>query len=335
VRYVLEGSIQRSGERLRVTAQLIDGLQGNHLWAERYDRGLEDLFAVQDDITRGIASQLPEEVFSDLWARSLKKKPETFTTASDYLWRASAHLRRAVDQVDQDENRKAEAFYRKALELEPDDAVATRGLGWVRFFDWTYRWTPSRQDSFREMREYAERAETLGPHDPQNLWLLNRVYFYSKQYDKAFAAIERAVDLNPNNPDLLIYYARRVMWDGRVTDAAEIADKALRLNPNHPRWYNSHLGLIYNFAHRDRDAVAALENRGNLQSWDYRLLIISYVRLGDMDKARETAAKYLETDPGFSVARWADGAIKALPLLEKATDMEAYKADLIKAGLPE
>jgi adenylate cyclase len=179
------------------------------------------------------------------------------------------------------------------------------------------------------------RADSLQPNDPRILWLLNRVYFYSKQYDRAFAAIERAVDLNPNDPDLLIYYARRVMWDGRSTEAAEIADKAVRLNPNHPRWYNSHLGLIYNFAGRDRDAVAALEQRGNLQAWDYRPLIVSYVRLGDMDKARETAAKYLETDPGFSVASWAEGAIKALPLLEKATDMEAYKADLIKAGLPE
>jgi adenylate cyclase len=305
------------------------------VWAERYDRDLKDLFAVQDDITRAIVSPLQGEVVADLEKRLLERNPETFSEASDYLWRGQAHIHRAVNLVDNGENRKAEAFFIKTLGLEPDNAAAHLMLGWVHFFDWVYRWSPSREESFRKMREFAERADSLQPQDPRILWLLNRVYFYSKQYDRAFAAIERAVDLNPNDPDLLIYYARGVMWSGRSMEAAEIADRAVRLNPNHPRWYNTHLGIIYNFAGRDRDAVTALESRDSLQPWDYRFLIVSYVRLGDMDKARETAARYLEKDPGFSVARWAEAEIKALPLLEKATDMEAYKADLIKAGLPE
>jgi adenylate cyclase len=160
VRYVLEGSIQRSGERLRVTAQLIDGLQGNHVWAERYDRDLKDLFAVQDDITQAVVSRLREEVIADLEKRLLERNPESFNEASDHVWRGQAHLHRAVNLVDKDENRKAEAFFTKTLELEPENAAAHLLLGWVHFFDWVYHWSPSREESFRKMREFAARRQS-------------------------------------------------------------------------------------------------------------------------------------------------------------------------------
>jgi adenylate cyclase len=185
VRYVLEGSVLRSGDRIRITAQLVDAATGGHIWAERYDRESEGIFALQDDISQHIAAALGSSTGALEIAerkRVMSSDPNNLSAFETFL-RATEHFHRLT----KDDNLKARKLAIKATELKPDYAQAYGGVGWTHLIDYFFRWTESPEQSLDQAFEWAQKALAIDHTDYESYWLLSRIYTRQKKYDKALA----------------------------------------------------------------------------------------------------------------------------------------------------
>ncbi len=194
VRYLAEGSVRRIGDRLRISAQLIDAATGNHLWAEHYDRDAADILAVQDDIVRAIATTLGYRVEAAGRERALRLSPEALS-AHDHVLRSEALLLRFA----KDDNAEARRLAEKAVELDPKSALAHAQLGWAHFMDYICGWVEDRARALDAAFAAARRAVLLDEADCRARWLLGNVHIYRREYDEARAHLRKAIALNPND----------------------------------------------------------------------------------------------------------------------------------------
>ncbi len=287
VHFVVEGSVRKAGRRVRITAQLVDTANGNHIWAEHYDRDLEDIFAVQDELAQAIVSVLPGRLDDAAFERA-KRKPTENLTAYDYVLRGInvfKHLTRA------DCARAGEMFTR-AIELDPEYARAhtllANTLIWSVFMEW------STKEVLDKARECCEVALKFDDNDSRAHAAIGFVLFLRRQDVESENHFQRAMMLNPNDPDIAAFRADVLVYLGRWEEALEWIDKARRLNPFHPEYYDWYRALVLYSARQYEQAVKAIKEMMNLDRWHHAYLAACLGQLGRVEEARQEARIFIE-----------------------------------------
>ena len=298
VRYVLEGSVRKVGERVRITAQLIDASDGHHLWADRYDRLLHDVFAVQDEITRRIVDALAvtltrgEEQCRD---RQRAAHPEAY----DCLLRGLDHMQRTTRKA----NLKARRMFERAIALDPDYADAHAMLSHTYFRDWSMVWTQDTR-SLDHAVESAERATALDDLLPRAHRALGIALLWKKAHERAIAEVRRALALAPGDADSHWNLGEVASWS-HPEEAIQPVHRAMRLNPHYPASYLYTLGHAYFLMRRYENASAELRRviKRN-PDWlpAHAFLAATLAELGDIEQARAEALEVRRISPGTSTA---------------------------------
>jgi adenylate cyclase len=332
VKYVLEGSMQRAGDRLRVNAQLIDALEGHHLWAERYDRELKDLFKLQDEITIKILNALHMKLVlggDNIWWRT-----ENFE-----VWSHSIKGSKHFDRLTKDDNRKARKHFEQATKLDPEYGGGWAGLAWTYLADIWVRSSDSPKESIKRALEIAEKtSERWSKGEPHDF--MSRVYYMQRQYDKAIAEAKKAVDLVPNSSRYLIGLADVLNHAARPEEAIVYAKRAMRLEPYYPAWFQGNvLAISYDQAGRYEEALEVYKKvleravKGEYPIGKiHRRLAGCYARLDRMEEARAHRAEFLKIDPNFSVEKWHK---ISRPYFKNQKWVDSTAEMMRKAGLPD
>jgi adenylate cyclase len=325
VRYVLEGSVRKAGARLRVTAQLIEAATGHHLWAERFDRDIADIFDVQDEVTSRIVATLAGKLTESERRRARGGQTENLE-AYDCVLRGREHWERFTPEG----NLEARRLYQKAIELDPDYARAYASLAWTYIVEHSERWGSPEEEPLERALEIAREGVRVNRASHSNRLALGQVCLNKGLHAEALEALETAIALNPNDADGYVFQGQALSRVGRSDEAIEMIEKARRLNPAAPRWYAWHLGMAYYLSRRYEEAVVALRRGSPLSPMAYRWLAATYAQLGREQDAKAAADEYLKRTPDFSLARH----LEMVPF-QHLGDRDHYVEGLRKAGLPE
>ncbi len=330
VQYVLEGSVRKVANRVRTSAQLIDGTTGNHIWAERYDRDAADIFAVQDDITRSVVGAIEPQLYAAENLRIQNKPPESLD-AWGCVIRALSHIARYT----KDDDERARQLLRKAITLNPRYAKAYSLLAVVESRTLVFGGDDI-DTALSAARQHAQKALALDEHDPWSYCSSGFVEFWASKYDEAVAWFRRAIELNPNFALAHGLLGAAHAWGGQPDAALEAFDRAIRLSPRDPfnLYFLHHTAAAHFAAGRYAEGVACeeqvLRERRSFPS-ALRMLAACHVGLGQLDKARATIAELLRLNPRSSIKRDAYGYVA----YARTSDQERWVAALRKAGLPE
>jgi adenylate cyclase len=331
-RYVLEGSVQRAGVCLRITAQLIDGATGRHLWAERYDRGLEDIFAVQDDVSELIVGTLAA-AYGGRLGKAWQGRAEGTGTRN---LRALDHFLRGMDlmhRCTREDNERARESFAKAARLDPSYAKPIAEMSWSHMIDAYLGWSANAPQSWAEALRLAKLAIERDDEEAWGHHAFAGYCMYKSQHCRAIAEFERALALNPNDADTIVDFALCLSYAGRSAQGLEMALKAMRLNPHHPEFYAMQLGQI---CFNDRRYEKAVDTLEGLRSMDTVLghlyLAASHAALGHGDHARAAVKRVMDLDPQATIERW---ACPEMAPYKEAQDSTHFRENLRKAGLPE
>jgi TolB-like protein/Tfp pilus assembly protein PilF len=329
VRYVLEGSIQTSGDRVRVSAQLIDAATNGHLWSERYDRPLGDIFKVQDEVTQRIAATLGGAwgTMVEAGAASARRKPPANLRAYDYYALASE----LMPGVTEKDRAKAEEYFKKAIELDPQFARAYTGLGRIYYSQAFHLWGKRvPQVLLQEAREAELRAISLDPTDAWAHLQLGDILMTQHDIDHGLAELEQAFSLNTNDPLVLVVYGANLHVVGRAQEGVDMINLAFRLNPYTPDYYYNYVGPFYATGEYE-EVIARVRKTTGHNPWNQMLLAASYAQIGRQAEAGEAVAELSRLYPDFSVERLLSdfGTIK-----DQAT-LAHYLEGARKAGLNE
>jgi tetratricopeptide (TPR) repeat protein len=249
--------VLKSGDQLRINAQLIDAMTGYHLWSQRYDRPLKDIFALQDEIVQQIVTTLKLQL--SFWEQGiLVRKTTDSLEAYDYFLRGAEYYLRLTKET----NVQARQMYEKAITLDSQYAAAYALLGWTYYVDWTFHWRRDPQTLERALA-LAHKAIALDDSLPVAHALLGVVYAQRQQYDQAIAEGERAIALDPNNANAYVWQVDALMFAGRPAEALQRMEQAMRLNPRPPPYYLFSLGWAYLLTGRYAEAVATLQEALN------------------------------------------------------------------------
>ena len=327
VRYVLEGSVQKAGERVRITAQLIEAASGHHLWAERYDRNLDNLFAMQDEITLNIAVALQVQMTDGEQAR-VRHRSTVNLDAWGYFVKAYDLFERHTKE----DNARARELLDQALQLDPHYANALALKAVTHFQDARFGYTDSPADSMMRAVELCQRALASDNADPDSLALWGIIEMAQGQYDQAVATGEKALALGPNNAEVHAMLAVIKYYTGNYQEAIELLKKAMRLHPHYPAWYPQYLGNAYTQTQQYDLALSEFRDvlaRAPHQYWGHFGSAIVYVRLGNLEEARRQLEKALALEPKLTLEGY---AVSERNHKDPET-LEGILEDLRRAGL--
>ena len=332
VRYVLEGIVQKSGEKLRVTAQLVDAVDGKHLWAERFDRKLDDLFAVQDEITAKISEELQIELTVGEQGKTWRKEindPELFRL----VIKGRAHYQNQSIEG----HHEAERLFTELCNLEPEGAVCHTLMGWLYFQKLQLGLTKDPGKTIALARKHAEKSIAAGQL-ANSFGLYAILELFAMNYDSALANIDHALELGPSETDVLAIAGYIKYQSGEPHKALSLTKLAIRKNPYHPPLFLLNLGYNYLMIGEDNEADAVFKSilsgtannlRANAEA--LRGLSATAVFRGDMDKAREHFRKMIEIGPKASVAR----LMRVIYVWKDKAFLKKFLDALRKLGLPE
>ena len=325
VRYVLEGSVRKAGSRVRITAQLVEAVTGQQVWAERYDGELQDIFALQDEVTQQIVSALEVQLTQSEQERLGHAQTDN-VEAYEYFLRGLEYNANRTQET----NSRAQDMFQNAIELDPQFAAAYAWLGRTHIVAMMFQWAeaaPSLEHAF----ELAKKAVDLDDSLPTAHEALSYVYLGKKQFDQAVTEAEKATSLDPNNADALVTLAEIYSCVDRPEEAIPLVEQAMRLNPHYPASYPMSLGLAHTHAGRYEEAIPILK-RALTRNADHQtahsMLAGIYMHLGREEEARAEAAEVLRINPTFTLAR----ARQAWPMKDPQM-LERSLAALRKAGL--
>jgi adenylate cyclase len=323
-RYILEGSVQRVDQKVRVNAQLVDATTGHHLWAERYDRDLKDLFAVQDEILQTIVTTLAVKIDTEERARVMRKDTKNLK-AYDFVLRGREYLSRAT----RSETMQARQMFEKAIEFDPRYATAYVGLGRSYLNPFLYGWTEFPDQALQQAHDFAQQALSLEDSNASAHALLGIVHRYRMQYDLAIKESERALELNPNDAHIHASLGTVMNYISRPDDAIQKLETALRLDPKMIPGYYMHLGLAYYLKRRYDDSISTL-HRGLGWYPDHVFIHIplaaAYAQAGRLEEAERAAAMVLRLHPFFEVDSYGNAFMNP-------ADRASIADGLHKAGL--
>jgi adenylate cyclase len=326
---VLEGSVQKAGDQVRIVAQLIDATTGGHLWSQRYDRPLKGIFALQDEIVQQIVITLKLQITLQEQGILVRKTTDNLE-AYDYFLRGVEAFVRANYGTKKEANEQARRLLEKAVEIDPMYAQAYSVLGWTYWLEWFYRWhrTP---ETLARAGELGQRAIALDSDLPGPHILLGFVYVWQRHHDQAIVEAERAIALNPNDAEGYFALGNILIFAGRYEEAIELVKQAMRLNPRSPLSYLLNLGFAYRMAGRYEEAVVPLKKALTLNPNFVPArfaLAICYVELGKEEEGRAEMTELLRINPQYSLESWSQD----LPYKDTAA-LERTLAALRKAGL--
>ncbi len=327
VRYVLEGSVRKAGDRVRISAQLIDAGTGYHLWAERYDRDLTDIFALQDEITEKIVKAL-EVKLTEAEQEQVARRYTDNLEAYDCFLRGRAYQERgSKESITQ-----AREMFERAIELDPTFAGAYAILSYSYFRDWFSQWSEDPQALERAF-EAAKKAVALDDSLPLAHTYLAWAYLWKKQHEKAIAEGERAIALDPNFAEGYARLGQILSLAGRPEEGLGLVKKAMRLDHHYPPTYLNNLGRAYYAMGQHEEAIAAL--KGSLTREPdflspHLVLAVIFSELGRKEEAQAEVAEVLRISPSASLESQRERA----PFKDQAV-LERFVSGLRKAGLPE
>jgi adenylate cyclase len=302
VRYILEGSAQSSGDRVRVTAQLIDAISGRHIWAERYEREPKDIFAVQDEISQKVVAELGVQLGEGEQQKLVTKKSRN-VEAQKYWWEGVAEFRRWTKES----NQKTRELAEKALEIDPQYSLAYSLIAWTYYSEVLHGWSKNPAQSMEKIDQFITKALETDPDSGDVPNVLTCVYVLKGQYDQAISQGRRAVERWPNMCDSHAMLAYALAKAGQPAEAIEEITKAMRLAPFYPSWFLECLGQSYFLTGRYEEAIVAfkkyLEREPQLVG-TYSWLAVVYSAMGQKNQAQIEAKELLKRGPTFSLKQW-------------------------------
>jgi adenylate cyclase len=328
VRYVMEGSVRKAGERVRITAQLIDAATGHHLWADRYDRELKDIFDLQDDVRQKIVMALAVQLSAGE-REQLSKRPTSNVAAYD-LWARGLERMNTFTREGILESR---GLFEQAVALDPFFARAWGQIANAYALEADLELGTVTPEEIKLATAIAQRAVALDATLPQPRWVLGRTYFWQDDIDRAVAEMEKAVALDPNFADGLAYHGLLLVLSGRAPAAFPYIERAMRINPRFPFWYLHTLGYAQFMVTR-YDAAAesfrkALERNPNWPP-SRRLLLATYGHLGQTDDAAWEIGELMAA--GYEVTI---DQVRRTTHVRDPGYLDRLIAGLRKAGVPE
>jgi adenylate cyclase len=333
VRYVLQGSIRRGGDRVRISVQLADAVTGAHRWAERYDRKIEDVFAVQDEIARTIASVLAAHVNKAEIERTLNKPPETWQ-AYDYYLRAAEKHASYWSTFNASDLYEVRRLLEQSVAIDPNYARAYARLSWTHLTAWLNSLDRDYLNPAALDRAYqlARKAVQLDPNLPQARAHLAQALVRRREHEAAVAEFERAMVLNPNFTDWR--FAEVLVHAGHAARAIEAVEQHMRLDPFYvplaPLWLGAAHFTLKQYLQALPPLRESVSRAPNFRGGHERLAA-TYAQLGNVEKARAEAAEVLRIDPKWTI----EGRAAQLYSFKRLEDVEHYLDSLRKAGLPE
>jgi adenylate cyclase len=331
VRYVLEGSVRKAANRIRITAQLIDASTGAHLWAERFDGGLEDIFDLQDQVTARVVGEIaPKLELAEI--ERAKRKPTESLDAYNYFLRGMAN----VHQWTRAANDDALGLFYKAIELDPEFAAAYGMAAWCYIWRKLNGWVIDRKKETSEGARLARRAVELGKDDAVALSRGGHALaWFAHDLDNSAAFLDRALALNPNLAAAWNLSGWVRAYRGELDMAIEQHARAIRLSPLDPILYNMHVGTAFaHFLAGRYDEASGWANRALREQPNYpaanRILAASNALAGNLSAAQEAMARLRELDPSLRVAN-----LSEVYPVRQAEDLAKLAEGLRKAGLPE
>ena len=340
VRYVLEGSVRRSGDQVRINAQLIDATTGGHMWADRYDGNLKDIFGLQDEVTRSIVTILAVQLTTDDKERATRKETENPQAYDAFLKGWEHYLRQRPNEF-----RTAISHFEKAVELDPQYARAYAALAATYWETWKRFWHKnlglpygSHEPRFRAEQFLAKAMQNPTPLAHQ---VASGMLLHMQQHEDAIAEAQRAITLDPNDADSYIALAGALSLAGRPDEALSWVERAMRLNPHYPPHYLYQLGLAQFSIKQLEKAASTLETATALNPddrWSYRLLLATYGLLGRSEDTTRTIQAIKERDKRGWLSAMDPLTVRTsafwLPF-KNPEDAERLAQGLRNAGIPD
>jgi len=324
VDYVVEGSVRKAADRVRVTVQLIDGETETHVWAERYDRKLEDIFAIQDEVTSAIVSTLRGRVEAATHERAKRKRTENMA-AYEYVLAGKVLHHRSM----RESNEEAMRMLEKAIALDPKYAHAHAWKACVLGQRFVYNWFDDPQALLKDITSELETALSLDENDADVHRILAAIHVTFNRFDKAAYHQERALALSPNYDLVVVQQGEILTWLGRPEEGIEWIRKAMRLNPYHPERFWSHLGRAQFTARHYADAIQSYSHVAAPDQAHHAFMAAAGAHMGDATGARAHADEVLRHSPDFTT-----GGFLATLHYMREEDSARCREGLLKAGLP-
>jgi adenylate cyclase len=328
VRYLLEGSVRRGGNRLRVSAKLIDAASGHHVWADRYDRVVDDVFALQDEITREVILALQVKLTDGERARMLARGTKNFN-AWEFVFQAGGLL----NNHDKEDTAEARRLIDKALEIDEHYALAHTYMGWVYWLEAFEGWTDTPERSLDLALKAVRRAQAIDPDNVEAHPLFAMIHVSNRDYDQAEEEIEKATSLGPNNSKVYGIAAVVAYYCGNPAQAVMLMKQAMRLCPVHYAWYPGSLAEAY-FLLGELDNAESACRTALASDPDYIhakvTLAMTLSKMGRLDEAHAAADDIVQIDPNFSIGVYMRGQT-----FRNDSDAVRMTDGLRMAGLPE
>ncbi|MBT3704071.1 MAG: tetratricopeptide repeat protein [Alphaproteobacteria bacterium] len=323
IRYVLEGSVRRAGNRVRIAAQLGDGASGHHIWAERFDRNLEDVFAVQDEGVQKIVAMMSGKLVETERNRSRTMDGDG-AAAYDLVLKG----RELWQKFTAEDNRAARALYQQALELDPTYGRACASIAWTYMMEASERWSDDPQSSLDKALEAARQAVQIKPDSHTNHGALGQVFLAKKMHTEAIEAYRRTIALNPNDPDGYMLYGRTLAYAGKFEEAAKQMAIGREMIDTAPGWYHWFSGTINFLTCQYEAAIEAMRASQSPGSGTLRWLAICYAMTDQMEEATAAANEYLRRQPNYDF----EFQLSTEPFAREE-DRNHYIEAMTKAGL--
>jgi len=329
VRYIVEGSVRRAGERVRITAQLIDAVEDTHIWADRYDRDLEDIFALQDEVTRAIVSAIEPELASSERQRA-RRKPTESLGAWECYQRALWHLH----QYREEDDKEALSFLARAIELDPTFASAHAGLAFALYYHVVLGFSDDRSGDLARAFTAGTTAVRLDGNDPFAHVALGRIHTAKGEHDEAIQCCERAIDLNRNYASAHFGRAHSLWQSGRPAEAVRSHDEAMRLSPRDPLMWafqaSKAIALILLERYEEAlDYARRAQRHPNTALWAFMPEVSALSLMGRIDDAKAALERVRRLKPDVTCSF----ATQVLPF-SRAADREHFVRGLLLAGVP-
>jgi adenylate cyclase len=324
VRYLAEGSVRKAGKRVRITAQLVDATSGNHVWAQHFDRAVEDVFAVQNEVVQSIVAVLTRRLEAADLDRAIRKPASLISY--DYVLRAKHHHHRVTEE----DNARAMQMVEMAITLDASNAQAHAWLACILGQAMIRGFIPQSERNFKRAFEAAETARSLDDNDAECHRILCEVHLIRRDYDRAQYHQERALSLNPNDPRMVAQRGHLLTWLGQASEGVEWIEKAVRLDPAQPDDHYVKSLVALHAARMYADAARAFSRVARPQYFTHAHMAACLAELGDVVGAQEHVAEVVRLRPAFSVRQYAG----TLPFKSQA-DRDHVHSGMIKAGLPK
>ena len=327
VRYVIEGSVQKTENRMRITVQLIDAVTGHHMWAEKYDRDLKDIFEIQDEITIKVINALQVRLLEGEQARIRLNRPGNLE-AFIKLIKAYELFR----QSNKEDNIHARQLVEESIQLDPQHPEGYLLMAATHIEDIWYG-SKSPVFSFAQATKYLKKAISLDNNNSDAYIVMSYLLMMKRHHEEAIAAAKQAIAFNPNSADAYYVLGSAFYWSGRTTEAIDYIKKAIRLNPMPASFYYATLGHCYFYLERFKEALEFYKKNAEIAPgsvYAHLGLAVTYIRMGREQEARAAASKVLSIDPDFSV----NAIEKASPRKDRK-GLNRYCEAARKAGLPD